>query len=296
MTKPDPAVRATRVGPADKAEETLRQTHRKLDAVFDAIQGTICVVDLEYNLTDLNGAMLQAFGLPDKNALLGRKCYEVLKGAKTVCSHCAVAEAIRTNSPVCRTSSPEDRLLTAGRTFEIFAYPMTDDEGRVTGAVEFSRDVTERRATEESLQRSQAFLQTVIDAIPELTMVVDHDYRVVLANRAAREMAGKDADFSDLKCYQVSRHSTQSGRCDVETCPLKQVLATKAPVATVHSHFNAEGAEVVHEISAAPIFDERGEVIQILESCRDITARVRAEEALRRANRSTARFSRRPQV
>ena len=47
-------------------------------------------------------------------------------------------------------------------------------------------DITQRRDMEETLRRSQRFLQTVIDSIPDVLLVIGRDYRIVLANRAAR--------------------------------------------------------------------------------------------------------------
>ncbi len=51
-------------------------------------------------------------------------------------------------------------------------------------------NITQRKDMEDTIQRSRAFLQTVIDAIPDVLVVIDADYRIALANRAAREMAG----------------------------------------------------------------------------------------------------------
>ena len=45
-------------------------------------------------------------------------------------------------------------------------------------------DITQRRSMEETIRQSQAFLQTVIDAIPESMLVIGRDYRIVLVNRA----------------------------------------------------------------------------------------------------------------
>lgn len=46
-------------------------------------------------------------------------------------------------------------------------------------------DITERRRMEETIRQSQAFLQTVIDSIPDPMLVIDREHRTVLANRAA---------------------------------------------------------------------------------------------------------------
>ena len=41
----------------------------------------------------------------------------------------------------------------------------------------------------------------------------------------------------------------------------------------VHTHCTAEGPQTV-EIVASPVFDETGDVVHVIEACRDITGRV----------------------
>ena len=135
-----------------------------------------------------------------------------------------------------------------------------------------------------ALAASQDFLQTVIDATPEVTMVIDRDFRVVMANRAAMAAArGDDPQTSCLMCYQVSHHREMP--CDglKDPCPLELVFATKKPALVNHIHYDAEGKEVFIEILASPIFDEAGEVIQIVEACRDVTDRTLAQREREKA-------------
>ena len=139
----------------------------------------------------------------------------------------------------------------------------------------------QRTKAERALRESRGFLQTVIDGIPEPLLVIDRDYRVVLANRTTRELAGgKDPVSSCLTCYQVS-HARQSPCQGAEhPCPLEEVIARKAPVVTTHIHCDSDGNERVVEVVAAPIFDGTGEVVQVIESCRDVTESRRLEREI----------------
>ncbi|OEU49668.1 MAG: hypothetical protein BA861_00035 [Desulfobacterales bacterium S3730MH5] len=142
-----------------RMEKELRSAHQKMRATFDAIRDNINVVDLDFNLTDVNDALIKAFGLPVDQSVLGRKCFDVLKGRKDICPDCAVADAYRTKAPVCRTSTSEDEVSTGGRSFEISTYPIMDDDGNITGAVEFGRDITERKDAEEALRKARNELE-----------------------------------------------------------------------------------------------------------------------------------------
>jgi two-component system, sensor histidine kinase and response regulator len=143
-------------------------------------------------------------------------------------------------------------------------------------------DITERRTMEEEIRKSRAFLQTVIDAIPDTMLVIGRDYRISLANRAAREMAGGIDPVACLRCHKLSHHRDSPCEGKNDCCPLSRVVADKAPVTVLHTHRNAEGRELFVEITAAPIFNEQGEVTHIIEACRDVTERKCAEEALAR--------------
>ncbi|UCG17038.1 MAG: sigma 54-interacting transcriptional regulator, partial [Phycisphaerales bacterium] len=142
----------------------------------------------------------------------------------------------------------------------------------------------QHQRAEEAVRESRTFLQTIIDGIPEAVLVIDRDYRVVLANRATRELAGlEDPLARDAHCYEVS-HGRDSRCTGTEhPCPLHEVVATKDPVTVTHTHLDRDGNEIIVEILAAPIFDTSGEVVQIVESCRDITERRAAEAKLEEA-------------
>lgn len=129
-------------------------------------------------------------------------------------------------------------------------------------------------------------LQAVIDAFPASVMVVDLDCRVALANRAAHATSGiQDIVSAGLKCYEVSHRRTSSCVGTGIECPAQAVVATKAPSSTTHTHFDAEGRKIYVEVTAAPICDASGEVVQIVHSCRDITERQLSRRFLEIGNR-----------
>ena len=141
-------------------------------------------------------------------------------------------------------------------------------------------DISERKSMEEAIRQSRAFLQTVIDAIPDTMLVIGRDYRISLANRAAREMAGGVDPTVCLTCHRLSHHRELPCEGQNEPCPLYQVMATKAPVTVLHTHYDANGTEVLVEVSAAPVFDETGEVTHIIEVCRDFTGPTRVAASI----------------
>ena len=83
-----------------------------------------------------------------------------------------------------------------------------------------------------------------------------------------------------MTCHQFSHGLAFPCEGRSEPCPFAEVIATKAPVTIMHLHVDARGNEAFMEISAAPVFDDSGEVAHIIESCRNVTDRKRAEAEL----------------
>jgi sigma-B regulation protein RsbU (phosphoserine phosphatase) len=142
-------------------------------------------------------------------------------------------------------------------------------------------DVTERRRLQESLRASSDFLQTVLDAIPEVTLVVNTDRQIILANRAAQEWTDERTPIVDaLTCGELFYPNDPENCVSNEQCPVAKVLSSGTEVMVTRSLRSPSGSQVVVEMSAAPISDGEGKVAAVVMSCRDITRRRRIEQAL----------------
>ncbi|MEK6527356.1 MAG: PAS domain S-box protein, partial [Nitrospirota bacterium] len=133
----------------------------------------------------------------------------------------------------------------------------------------------------DTIETSHAYLQTVIDNIGDLVLVIDPKYKVTLANRRVMELyGGTDPVKKGLYCYQVSHHRNKPCSGGKDPCPLKKILKTKSSVTLTHTHHDSKGNKILVEINATPILNNAGEVAFIIEACRDITGRTSMEKAL----------------
>ncbi len=120
-------------------------------------------------------------------------------------------------------------------------------------------------------------LHDILEAIVHPFYIINvKDYSVEVANSAAL----KDATtVTALKCYAMMRGLDKP--CSLSgqwPCPLKTIKEIKKPMTIEHVFVGPDGHRRYFEINAYPIFDEQGEVKQVIEHNIDITDRKRAEE------------------
>ena len=268
----------------ERQNEELRASQRQLEAYRDRYIDLYDFAPLGYVTLDEDG-YVQEINLAgaklleaDRGGLTGYAFVEYVAADNRTAFQEHVAQCVRERREV----TSELHLVTRSGlsiTVQLHSIPVAGplDDTLCKTAI---TDITERRKMEEAIRRSRAFLQTVIDAIPETMLVIGRDYSISLANRAAREMTGGIDPTVCLTCHQLShkRELPCEGRND--RCPLRQVIATKAPMTVMHTHYDSEGNEVFVEVTAAPVFNDDGEVTHIIESCRNVTERKRVEVAL----------------
>ncbi len=159
-----------------------------------------------------------------------------------------------------------------------------DANGRVSHFYGYINDISALKQVQKALERSEHFNQTVIDTLADPTLVIDaKTYQLILINRAAKALyLGEHPIHLRLTCYQLSHKQNISCTGLDDPCPLREVLRTRKPTRVLHRHMNTDGKELFIEISATPVFDQQGNISQVIETHRDISDSIKREHALQK--------------
>jgi len=149
-------------------------------------------------------------------------------------------------------------------------------------------EVKELRARVKHLEASQAekerakqMLDDITQSITEGIMLLSKDYKIKWANRAALHRTGLSAgELIGNYCYRTERKREQP--CGPgASCPVSELLKTKGPKCERHAHYEKKDGSFFAEVSAYPIKNDSGEIVEIVHLSRDITGKKNMEEELR---------------
>ncbi|MGC9976419.1 MAG: PAS domain S-box protein [Syntrophales bacterium] len=163
------------------------------------------------------------------------------------------------------------------------------------------RHLRDRELWREQLAREKKTLEGIIEGSPIPTFVIDRDHRIIFWNKACTELMGyegKDMMGTDrqyLTFYHEKRPVIADLIVDNDTLGLEKFYGEKS----LHKSTVIEGAYEARDyfenmggksrhlyFLAAPIYDEKGEIIAAIETLQDVTK----EEEMARGMREYAEF------
>ncbi len=170
----------------------LKEENSFLGAVVDGITEEIMVIGPDFIIMDANRAFLERYGL-SKEAILGRKCYEVKERSGAPCSlkakSCPLELAKQTGDKVEMTHQHGD-LAGGTRDFALTMYPFRSEDRDRRHYIELARDITDYRDLIKRLQGSEKKLRAILDTATNAILSIDENHEIILFNDAAERIFG----------------------------------------------------------------------------------------------------------
>lgn len=186
-----------------RKDEEIHRSERFLSTIFDSIRDPFCIIDRNYTIVRANAAYAQLKSRT-VDELIDRTCYEALEGKNEVCDGCIIRKTLQSSDPCAKekkvTLKNGDILW-----LEIFTYPIMDEAGQISHVIEYTRDVTDRKKSEEDRRRLIERLE-YLSQIDGLTGLLNRraltdqlEYEVDRARRYGSELSVILCDLDNLK-------------------------------------------------------------------------------------------------
>jgi two-component system, cell cycle sensor histidine kinase and response regulator CckA len=295
-----------------KAEKDLITANQQLNDIIEFLPDATFVIDSEGRVIAWNWAIEEMTGVSKKD-MIGKgdhECTIPFYGVRR--PHLLDLIGVSNEELESKYNSIQRKgnILSAqtyvpcvygGKGAHVFATgaPLLDMHGNRVGAIESIRDITEYKEAEQALKESRQQLADIINFLPDATLVIDKDGRIIAWNRAmeamtrvmAEEMIGKGNYEYSLPFYGTRRpilidlalhpnhemeehYTTIQRRGDIV---FGEAFTPSLPPGNVHL-----------SATASVLRDSKGEVIAAIECIRDNTQRKRLEERLQRAEKMEA--------
>lgn len=258
------------------------QASNLLAAIVDSSDDIIISITLDGIITSWNKAAERVFGYSSREAIGSHVTLIIPKDRNT--------EENEILARVCRGESLDHfdtvRQRKNGSLIDISltVSPVKDSHGRVVGASKVAREITERKRAE----RSTALLAAIVDSSDDAIVSKTLDGIITSWNPSAERIFG----YSSAEA--IGKHITliiPHDRLDEETNIIERLRRGERV-----DHFRTlrrrkDGSLFNASLTISPIKDSQGNIIGASKIARDITAEVRADEALRVSERELRRLS-----
>ncbi|MDP9411630.1 MAG: PAS domain S-box protein, partial [Actinomycetota bacterium] len=264
-----------------RAEEELRESEGRLQAILDNTPSVVYVKDTEGRFALVNRRFEEVFRLP-KEKVLGKTDHDLFPREAADEFQDTDEEVLRSGIAVER----EEEVPQEGagvRTYLSVKFPLKGPDGVPYAICGISTDITERKKAEAALRGAEARYRTLVEQLPAVTYVQEIEGNTLAYVSPQIEDVlgyGPQEYLADPTLRSESIHPEDQGAVLEED---RRTDETGEPYATEHRRLTKDGRTVWVRDEAVLIRGEGGEPLFWQGIMMDITERKRSEEALREA-------------
>ncbi|WP_116799960.1 hybrid sensor histidine kinase/response regulator [Pseudomonas syringae] len=145
-------------------------------------------------------------------------------------------------------------------------------------------DIDGRRTAEDERDRLNELLRIFTAAVPGVVYAKDLEGRMLVANRGTADLIGKPPEFFIGKTDLEFLDDQEQARTLMETD--RRIMQSNVSEQIEEQVNLADGSAAIWLSTKAPLLDASGDVIGLIGSSIDVTARKKAEEAVRELNQT----------
>jgi PAS domain S-box-containing protein len=184
-----------------EAEEQVLRSKNDWEKTFNAVPDSICILDVQYRIVQVNKAMAERLGLSPEQCI-GLTCFKAVHGKESPAKYCPHSQTLKDGLP--HTIELYEENL--GGYFMVSTSPLTDIRGKVVGSVHVARDITERKQAEEARKASERRLKASLREKDTLLKEVHHRVKNNL-QLISSLLSLQCAQIKDKKAIEMLRES-----------------------------------------------------------------------------------------
>jgi PAS domain S-box-containing protein len=254
-----------------------------MDAMMDNFPEYIYFKDLDSNFLRISKVLAtEVFGLTDPKEGIGKSDFDFFPREHAQKDYAEEQEIIKSGKPVVNNEVKTEWADGSVSWASITRLPLRNEQGQIIGTFGISRNITERKQIEESLEKERNLVNTILDSLPDAVYVKDARGRFLRTNKVhAKRWFGLDNPAKVVGKTDFDFFSKEHARQAYED--EQEIIKTGTPL------LNKEEKETWHDrpdtwvlTSKIPLRDKEGKVIGTVGITKDITDRKQIEEALDR--------------
>jgi len=271
----------------------IRQKTSDLKKTAQELEGVSSVIlrwDNKGGIQFMNDFGLELFGFTTEELIGQPLAGSIVPGSENVDQNISrMIDEIVTDPAKYEIDETENQRKNGDRVWMAWRNtPILNEDGSLREILTIGIDITERRRIEQEIAEQKQLLENTLESLTHPFYVIDaEDYSIKVANSAARALGAS----GETTCHALTHKSDTPCNTSLHTCPLVEVKRTKKPVIVEHIHDDADGNPRYMEVNGYPIFDDDGNVVQMIEYSIDITERKLAEGELRKLSRAVEQGS-----
>jgi len=158
-----------------RAEETLRESEERFQKMLGMVPDMISIHDPEMNILYSNWQGFAA--IPEERRRRTSKCFHTYRGLDDICPDCQAERVLQTGRPF-----QQEVALPEGIWIDLRVIPLLDEQGNVEIFMEWVRDITVQKKSEENQKKLQAQLTQAqkMESVGRLAGGVAHDFNNML--------------------------------------------------------------------------------------------------------------------
>ena len=260
-----------------KAEEALQQSEERYRNILDSIWDSYSEIDLAGNFTFVNNSTCRHLGYT-KEELVGMNYHKYTDEEAGKKIKQLFTEIYKTGKPI---EAVEHELISKdGRkgTYELSVSLIRNAEGNPIGFRQTSRDVTQRKKSEDALRQSEQRYRTILDSIEDGYYEIDRAFNFTLLNDSMCRIFGYPKE--ELIGTNPGQYSDQENAKKLLQIFNRVFETGESGSGYDHEIIRKNGTKRSLQSSVSLIKDSSGNSVGLRGITRDITERKLAEEVL----------------